>query len=154
MVETENNMEQLIDQMKKILAESYAFYLKTHYYHWNVEDEDFPMWHTFFEEIYTEVYGSVDSIAEHIRQIGGYAPGSFGRFRELSTIQDETGLPEVPQMLQQLIADNQTVIFTLHAAYKLAENAGEIGLSNFIQDREAAHKKHAWMLKACLGKQK
>lgn len=154
MVETENNMEQLIDQMKKLLAESYAFYLKTHYYHWNVEDEDFPMWHTFFEGIYTEVYGAVDDIAEHIRQIGGYAPGSFGRFRELSTIQDETGLPEVPQMLQQLIADNQTVIFTLHAAYKLAENAGEIGLSNFIQDREAAHKKHAWMLKACLGKQK
>jgi starvation-inducible DNA-binding protein len=147
-------MEQLIDQMKKLLAESYAFYLKTHYYHWNVEDEDFPMWHTFFEGIYTEVYGAVDDIAEHIRQIGGYAPGSFGRFRELSTIQDETGLPEVPQMLQQLIADNQTVIFTLHAAYKLAENAGEIGLSNFIQDREAAHKKHAWMLKACLGKQK
>lgn len=147
-------MEQLIDQMKKLLAESYAFYLKTHYYHWNVEHEDFPMWHSFFEGIYTEVYGSVDDIAEHIRQIGGYAPGSFGRFKELSTIQDETGLPEVPQMLQQLIADNQSVIFTLHNAYKLAETAGEIGLSNFLQDREAAHKKHAWMLKASLGKQK
>lgn len=147
-------MEQLIDQMKKLLAESYAFYLKTHYYHWNVEDEDFPMWHIFFQGIYQEVYGAVDNIAEHIRAINGYAPGSFGRFKELSAIQDETGLPDVDQMLQQLIADNQTVISTLHSAYKLAELAGEIGLSNFLQDREAAHKKHGWMLKASLGKQK
>ena len=147
-------MDQLIDQMKKLLAESYAFYLKTHYYHWNVEDEDFPMWHSFFEQIYTEVYGAVDDVAEHIRQIGGYAPGSFGRFKELSEIQDETGLPNIDQMLQTLIADNQTVIKTLHVAYKLAEDNQEIGLSNFIQDREAAHKKHAWMLKSCLGKQR
>jgi starvation-inducible DNA-binding protein len=67
---------------------------------------------------------------------------------------DETDLPEVPQMLQRLIADNNTVINTLHVAYRLAESANEIGLSNFLQDREAAHKKHAWMLRSCLGKQK
>jgi len=147
-------MESLIDQMKKLLAESYAFYLKAHYYHWNVEDEDFPMWHSFFEGIYTEVYGAVDDVAEHIREIGGYAPGSFGRFRELSAIPDETGLPNVDVMIATLIFDNQTLIYTLHQAYKMAENLDEIGLSNFLQDREMAHKKHAWMLKACQGKPK
>lgn len=147
-------MESLIDQMKKLLAESYAFYLKAHYFHWNVEDEDFPMWHTFFEGIYTEVYGAVDTAAEHIRAIGGYAPGSFGRFRELSAIPDETSIPSVEVMIATLIFDNQTLINTLHQAYKLANTNNEIGLSNFIQDREAAHKKHAWMLKACQGKPK
>lgn len=147
-------MEQLIQEMKALLAESYAFYLKTHYYHWNIEDEDFPMWHTFFEGIYQEVYGAVDDVAEHIRQIGGYAPGSFGRFKELSSIQDETGLPEAMGMVATLISDNEKVIKRLHEAYRLAEKYNEIGLSNFLQDREAAHKKHAWMLKACLGKQK
>lgn len=147
-------MDQLIEEMKKLLAESYAFYLKAHYFHWNVEDEDFPMWHSFFEGIYTEVYGAVDDVAEHIRQLGGYAPGSFGRFKELSVIQDETDIPAAEVMVRKLITDNYIVISTLHKAYKMAENLDEIGLSNFLQDREMAHKKHAWMLKSCLGKPK
>ena len=33
-------------------------------------------------------------------------------------------------------------------AYKEAEAATEIGVSNFIQDRVMAHQKHGWMLKA------
>jgi DNA-binding ferritin-like protein len=34
--------------------------------------------------------------------------------------------------------------------YKIAEAAGEIGVSNFLQDRIIAHQKHGWMIKATL----
>ena len=147
-------MDTLVEQMKKVLAETFALYLKGHNYHWNVEGPDFPQYHEFFGDFYEEVYGAVDRIAEEIRALGSYAPGSFGRFKELSTIQDETSIPDHMTMVVRLNTDNNTLLNTISTAYKLAEQYNEIGLSNFLQDRYDAHKKHAWMLKSVLVKAK
>ena len=147
-------MDTLVEQTKKVLAETFALYLKAHNYHWNVEGPDFPQYHEFFGDFYEEVYGAVDRIAEEIRALGSYAPGSFGRFKELSTIQDETSIPDHMTMVVRLNTDNNTLLNTISTAYKLAEQYNEIGLSNFLQDRYDAHKKHAWMLKSVLVKAK
>ena len=141
-------MDKLIEAMKKVLADSFAFYLKTQYYHWNVEGADFFQFHGLFAEIYSEVYGSIDSTAEHIRAIGGYAPGSFGRYSELTSIEDENTVPAALEMVSRLGVDNQKVLTTLMAAYTLADSVGELGLANYLQDRMDVHKKHAWMLRA------
>jgi starvation-inducible DNA-binding protein len=142
--------EQLIESMKVVLADSFAFYLKAHQFHWNVEGPDFPQYHDFLSDLYEEVYGSVDRIAEQIRALGEYAPGSFSRFKELSSIADSTGAPTAGEMFNTLAGDNQIVLSTLMRTYKLAEEYSEIGLSNFLQDRYDAHKKHAWMISSIL----
>jgi len=142
--------ERLIEQMKVVLADSFAFYLKTHQYHWNIEGPDFPQYHEFLGNLYEEVYGNVDRIAEEIRALGEYAPGSFSRFKELSSIADSMNTPSAGEIFNTLAGDNQIVLATLREAYKLAEEYDEIGLSNFLQDRYDAHKKHAWMLSAIL----
>lgn len=143
-------MKELIERMKVVLADSFAFYLKAHYYHWNVEGINFPQYHAFFETIYSEVYGSIDAIAEHIRTLDAYAPGSFGRFKELSNISDETSVPSAVMMCQKLLKDNETLISDLTYAYNEAEKQKQHGLTNFIQDRIDAHKKHEWMLRSIL----
>lgn len=142
--------EQLAEQMKVVLADTFAFYLKTHYFHWNVEGADFPQYHEFLENIYTEVYGSVDKIAEEIRALGEYAPGSFTRFKELSNIRDNTSTPSAGEMFSELLGDNSIVLNSLMTAYRLAEEYNEIGLSNFLQDRYDAHRKHNWMISSIL----
>jgi len=143
-------MDELIEQMKKVLADTFSLYLKAHYYHWNVEGRDFYNFHNFFEAIYSEVYGAVDPIAEHIRALNAYAPGSFRRFAELTSISGEERIIDTLDMVEQLQADNQTIITCLKEAFKLADAVGEVGLSNFLQDRIDQHKKHAWMLRATL----
>jgi starvation-inducible DNA-binding protein len=150
----ETLMEPLIEQMKKVLADTFAFYLKAHYFHWNVQHSDFFMYHQFFETIYKEVYDAVDSIAEEIRALGGFAPGSFTRYMQLSSITDQTGLPSAEEMVSELYNDNNTVIGTLLETYKQAEHSNEIGLTNFLQDRFNAHKKHSWMLRSSMAKSK
>ena len=144
-------MEQLVDAMKKVLADTFALYLKAHYFHWNVTGPNFPQYHEFFQNIYTEVYGAVDPIAEEIRALNGYAPGSFERYKQLASIKDQTDIPAANEMIRILMMDNMTVQQTLMDAYKLADQYNEIGLSNFLQDRYDAHKKHGWMLRATLG---
>ncbi len=142
--------EQLIEAMKVVLADSFALYLKAHQFHWNVEGPNFPQYHEFFGNLYEEVYGSVDRIAEEIRALGEYAPGSFSRFSELTSIKDNRSTPSAAEMVMELYSDNQTVLSTLKKTYQLAEQHEEIGLSNFIQDRYDAHKKHSWMLMSIL----
>lgn len=141
-------MDKLIEAMKRVLADSFAMYVKAHYYHWNVEGPDFFQLHGLFEVIYGEVYGSVDTTAEHIRALGAYAPGSFGRYGELTTIEDENTVPMALEMVNRLAIDNQKVITTLKAALKLAEDLGEVGVSNYIQDRIDIHQKHGWFLRS------
>ena len=77
-------MDELIEQMKVTLASTFSFYLKAHNFHWNVEGANFPQFHSFFEGIYTDAWGAVDVIAEHLRTLDAYAPGSLSRFGELS----------------------------------------------------------------------
>jgi len=70
-------MEQLIQQLKVILGTNFALYLKSHGFHWNIEGANFPQYHDFLNGFYTEVFNQNDPIAEHIRQLDSYAPGSL-----------------------------------------------------------------------------
>ena len=136
--------------MRKVLANSFVFYLKAQNYHWNVEGDDFPQYHEFFGKIYGEVYGSIDTTAEQIRALGDYAPGSLKRFIELSDLQEEVAVPELEQMIRNLFIDNNLIINNLNETFKQAENYDQQGLMNYLADRIDRHKKHAWMLRACM----
>lgn len=143
-------MEQLIEELKKLFASNYAFYVKAQYYHWNVEGANFPQYHEFFGNLYEEVGGSIDTMAEHIRAVDAYAPGSFKRFIELSEIDGEDNIIPALDMVAKLYADNEKLLKMLIAVYKMAEKEDRLGLSNFLQDRIEAHRKHSWMLRATL----
>ena len=141
-------METLIEMMRKVLADTFAMYLKAHNYHWNVEGSNFPQYHEFFGNLYGELHGAVDPIAEEIRSLDAYAPGSFSRFLELTDIEDEMSIPSGVEMARRLMADNEKVIATLNIAFKLADELDQQGLADFIAGRIDAHKKHGWMLRS------
>ena len=141
-------MDELVQQLKVCLASSFAFYLKAHNFHWNVEGPNFPQYHSFLDGLYNEVWGAVDSIAEHIRTLDAYAPGSLSRYGQLSVVDDQINIPSAQKMLIELHADNMRLINELEKAYRLADKNGKDGLSNFLQDRIDIHAKHGWMLKA------
>lgn len=143
-------MDELIQSMKKLLGTTFAFYIRAHGCHWNVEGQNFTQFHDLFAEIYEEVYGAVDPLAENIRKLGSYAPASFARFSELSDIVDEVKIANSRSMLEQLLADNEIVLSSIAVAYKLAEQVGEHGISNFLADRQDQHQKHAWKLTSTL----
>ena len=143
-------METLQEIMKKVLADTFALYLKAHNYHWNVEGSNFPQYHEFFGNLYEELHGAVDPIAEQIRSLDIYAPGSFTRFMELSEIEDETSVPAGVEMARRLMTDNERVLATLNVAFKLADQFDKQGLADFIAGRIDTHSKHAWMLRSII----
>lgn len=143
-------METLIDIMRKVLADAYAFQLKANNYHWNVEGPNFPQYHKFLQKLYEEVFDATDDIAEQIRALDAYAPGSFTRFLELTDIKCESTIPSGVEMMTRLIEDNNKVLDTLNVAFKLADEFDKQGLADYIAGRIDAHNKHGWMLRSII----
>ena len=140
----------LLDELKKVHADAFTFYLKAHYYHWNVEGPNFPQYHVFLQNLYQEVFNSIDTLAELIRTLDSYAPGTLTRLKELTTIEETDDIPDALTMMSRLLMENNIVRASLLTAYRTAELTGEVGISNFLQDRIQAHEKHAWMLRSIL----
>jgi len=141
-------MDKLIQEMKVSLASTFAFYLKAHGFHWNVEGPNFPQYHEFLGNLWEETFGAVDPLAEHLRTLEAYAPASLSRYIELSIIKDEINIPVAISMMTKLRNDNQALIEQLTKTQTLAEKEKKMGLANFLQDRIDAHEKHGWMLRS------
>ena len=140
----------LIDELKKVHADAFTFYLKAHFYHWNVEGPNFPQYHDFLQNLYQEVFASIDSLAELIRTLDSYAPGTLTRLKELTTIEETDDVPDAKTMMTRLLQENNILRASLLTAYTTADTTGEVGISNFLQDRIQAHEKHSWMLRSIL----
>jgi len=143
-------MEKLIEQLKVILGTNFALYLKSHGYHWNIEGANFPQYHDFLNGFYTEVFNQNDSIAEHIRQLDSYAPGSLERMLELADLEESQNIPIALAMMTELKRDNDRFIVHLRAGIVAAEQADEPAIGNFLQDLLGAHQKKAWMLRSII----
>lgn len=138
--------------LSKLLADTYAVYLKTHGYHWNVEGPNFGALHTLFMDQYTEMWTAIDEVAERIRALGAYAPQGYGAFGKLSQIGDGTPEQSAEAMLAELIKDHETLIRTGRQVRAAAEEASDDVTAGLIDARVQAHEKHAWMLRASLGR--
>jgi starvation-inducible DNA-binding protein len=136
--------------LKTAFASEYAFALKAQNFHWNCEGPLFYQLHLLFERIYDEVYGSIDQFAEEIRALQIYTPASYGKFSMLTAVQDENAVPDWSGMLKELLADSERMAEIFRITFDMAEAHGDHGLSNFLADRQDAHKKHSWMLRSNL----
>lgn len=142
--------ERLIQQLKVILGTNFGLYLKAHNFHWNVEGPDFAQYHHFLGDLYTAIFENVDLIAEKIRMLGSYTPGSMQRFLELCAIEEATTVPDAVDMLRVLAQDNEKMILQLRAGIVAADDANEPAISNFLQELLDQHQKYAWMLKSLI----
>jgi len=134
--------------LSKLLADTYTLYLKTHGYHWNVEGPHFQSLHIQFMEQYTEMWTAVDELAERIRALGHYAPGSYAEFVKLSSIEEETGRPDWQQMVKTLAEGHELVAKSARDVLRVAEKEGDDATADVVSPRVTLHEKTAWMLRA------
>lgn len=138
----------LADQMKICLATIFAFYLKSHKFHWNVTGPNYHSDHIFLDMVYKDVFESVDMFGEHIRTLDTFAPGSLSEFASLSKVSDSTSIPSDMDMMAILASDNELVLNQLHKARDLAEQADKYGIVNFLEGRIDYHDNLHWRLNA------
>lgn len=146
----EQQRRDIADGVASLLADSYTLYLKTHNFHWNVTGPMFNTLHLMFEQQYTELAQAVDVIAERIRALGFPAPGTYKRFAELSSIQEEQGVPDAQEMIRQLVQGQEAVVRTARKVIPTADAANDEPTLDLLTQRMQVHEKNAWMLRSLL----
>lgn len=144
----------LADKLKTLLGSSFVLYTKTHGFHWNIEGPDFPQYHEFLNTMYGEVYETIDTIAEHIRALDTYAPGSVARMLELSIIEEQYKIPRAELMLAELLADCEKMTALVVEIFNVATQENQQGIANYMAELQDLYTKKAWMIRATLKKQR
>lgn len=138
------------EELSKMLADSYTLYLMTHNFHWNVTGPLFNTLHAMFMTQYTEQWQALDGIAERIRALGHYAPGTYAEYARLSSISETSSVPNAEQMIQLLVKGNEAVAKTARAALKKADSVDDQPTVDLLTQRLDIHEKNAWMLRSLL----
>jgi starvation-inducible DNA-binding protein len=137
--------------LRTAFSSEYSFLIKAQDAHWNVQGDEFYQDHLLFERIYEEVQESIDPFAEQLRQCQIFVPSGLEKMRGLSILDDFSADDLTSdEYKQQLLVDSDNLADLFASAFDVAEQRKEHGLSNFLADRQAAHRKHSWMLRASL----
>lgn len=140
----------LSDNLKVLLASTQAFAIKTQNFHWNVEGSNFPQYHDFFNTLYEDVSATIDPIAEYVRVLGAYTPGSLSRYAELSIIQDQIKIPRAQLMFAESLQDCETMCELVVAMFDIATNERQQGIANYMAELQDLYGKKAWFLQSTL----
>ena len=146
----EVHREEVAKGLARFLADTYTLYLKTHAFHWNVTGPMFNTLHLMFEAQYTELWASIDIIAERIRALDAFAPGSYAEFSRLTSLKESTGVVSAKEMIAQLLDGHETVARTARTLFPTAEKCGDQATLDLLTQRLQLHEKTAWMLRSLL----
>ncbi len=140
--------KKVIEHLNHVLADTYALYLKTQNYHWNVTGANFGDLHKTFQAQYEELAEAIDTIAERIRALGERVPATFKTFDKKCHIKDANEKASWQTMLKELHKDQESIVKVLGACAKLSESTGDLVTMDMMIERMAIHQKNAWMLGA------
>lgn len=149
---SEKDRKEVAHGLSKLLADTYTLYLKTHNFHWNVEGPMFQTLHIMFMGQYTEMWNALDLLAERIRALGHYAPGTYTEFAKLSSIKESKSIPKALKMVEELILGHEAVIKTSRQVFHAAEAAKDQTTMDVLTQRLDIHEKTTWMLRSLLKK--
>jgi len=147
---SDDSRKKVVEVLKKLLADTYFLYFKTHTYHWNVTGMMFQTLHAMFMQQYTELWNTIDLIAERIRSLGEYAPSSYKELSQLASIKDDDKIPKAEEMLKNLIQDHEKIIQFIRDNFSIAEESNDEATVDLLTQRLDAHEKTAWMLRATI----
>lgn len=138
------------DALARVLGDTFVLYTKAHNFHWNVEGPKFFALHEMFEAQYTELADAMDDIAERIRALDEYAPGTTAALSALARVQETDAQLSAEEMVRETIADYETVCATVTEALKIAQDAEDEASAGMLGDRLEVHQKAIWMMKSLL----
>ena len=136
--------------LKSVMGDTYALYVKTHGYHWNVTGPRFKSLHEMFMEQYTELWTALDEIAERIRTLGEFAPGSTEQILENATIKPDNSQPDADSMVENIAKGHDMLSTTLKKALDVADEIGDDVTVDLFTQRMTVSQKTAWMLRSSI----
>lgn len=148
----EQDRKAVVQELSKILADSYVLNTKTRNYHWNVVGSDFSEYHKMFEEQYNQIDADIDEIAERIRALGQKTPATLAEFGKTTRLEEHPGeYPDAKTMIKNLASDHESVSRAIRESIAIVgDKHHDVGTEDFLTGLLEKHEKTAWMLRSIL----
>jgi starvation-inducible DNA-binding protein len=142
------NNDRIVDGLNGLLGDATVFYQKLRHYHWNVEGPQFFELHEKFEELYDRWADQIDEIAERILMVGGVPLHTLRSLLDAASLEEDDSIPAAPAMVEHVAADLHRLHERAGAVLDAAEDAGDRGTANLLDDLRDGLEKDMWMFRA------
>jgi len=138
--------------LRKMLADVFALYLKTKNFHWHMSGPHFRDYHLLLDEHGTQIFAMTDDIAERARKIGGTTIKSVSDISKHQRLKDNNAEGVAPEdMLAELCADNLELTRNLRSAHELCEKHNDVATTSLIENWIDETERRAWFLSEIVG---
>lgn len=146
------NRDEIVKKVCQVLSDEFVLFVKTLNAHWNIEGADFYNKHQFFEIQYKEIIDIIDSVAERIRALGHYAPGTLNEFLQLTRLSEKRNdANDSSTYIRSLLEGHDAIIIFIREHLNEITNLyKDAGTGDFLSGLIETHETMSWKLRAHL----
>src|SRR6185436_688243 len=142
-----NAIPEIAEALNGLVADSYALYTKTKNFHWHVSGPHFRDYHLLLDEQATQIYATIDDLAERVRKLGGVTIRSIGDIARQQRVKDNNDdfVPPL-EMLRELMNDNKAMIQSMRETHEIASECKDVGTTSMLEVFIDGAEKRNWFL--------
>src|SRR6476620_5496583 len=134
-------------ELRQLLADVFALYLKTKNFHWHMSGPHFRDYHLLLDEQADQILAITDNIAERVRKLGGTTLRSVGHIARLQRLVDNDAEYVSPlDMLAELREDNQRLAASMRAAHGMCDERGDVATASLLEVWIDEAERRVWFL--------
>ena len=145
-------VEEISSQLRRLLADVFALYLKTKNFHWHMRGHHFRDYHLLLDEQGEQIFAMTDPIAERARKLGGRTLRSIGEISREQRLRDsDRDSLSAEEMLSELRTDNRELTRFLRLAHEVCERYNDVATGSLIEVWIDETERRAWFLAEVVG---
>ena len=140
-------VEEISGELRPLLADTFALYLKTKNFHWHMTGKNFRDYHLLLDEQGDQIFAMTDPIAERARKLGATTIHSIGEIATYQRLKDNNAQHVSPKsMLSELFADNRQLTAFLRSAHEVCERHNDVATTSLIEVWIDETERRSWFL--------
>src|SRR5262245_57465968 len=144
---TDNADEEISSNLRRLLADVFALYVKTKNFHWHISGRHFRDYHLLLDEQATQIFAMTDPIAERARKIGGTTLRSISDIARNQRLKDNNKEGVSPQeMIGELREDNLQLTRSLRAMHEICDHHNDVATASLIEVWIDESERRTWFL--------
>ena len=143
----DNAVEEISSNLRRLLADVFALYVKTKNFHWHISGRHFRDYHLLLDEQATQIFAMTDPIAERARKIGGTTIRSISDIGKNQRLKDNNKENVSPmEMISELRDDNQQLTRSLRAIHEVCDHHNDVATASLIEVWIDESERRTWFL--------
>jgi starvation-inducible DNA-binding protein len=138
---------EISQELRQLLADVFALYVKTKNFHWHMSGRHFRDYHLLLDEHGDQLFAMTDDIAERARKIGGTSLRSISDIARNQRLQDNDAEKVSPKdMLTELHTDNQLLTKYLRHTHEVCDQGNDVATASLIENWIDETERRIWFL--------